>query len=301
MKEENSKQEFDILDPSSLPINDNEEKEKENEKKKKSFKFPSAYSIILIVQIIVFFLTFIIPKGKYATIFYGNGGLIYTYPNQNQEILPATQETLKKLKLSIDIDNFKNGNIKKAIAIPGTYEKIKGHKTKFFDLFLNPVLGMIDSADIAFFLMILGGNINVLIEMKALKNGLQNLAKILKGRGFILLCIIQALVSIGGTTFGMAEECLAFYPILTPIFLKNGLDGMLSAMPMYSGSAIGTMFSTVNAFAVVIASYSAGINFTDGIWFRLIGLILADALTCGYLYLYYRKIKLDEKNLYVII
>ena len=155
---------------------------------------------------------------------------------------------------------------------------------------------MIDSADIAFSLMILGGNISVLIEMKALTNGLQSLAKMLKGRGFILLCIIEILVSIGGTTFGMAEECLAFYPILISIFLKNGLDGMLTAMPMYSGSSMGTMFSTVNAFAVVIASYSAGINFTEGIWFRLVGLILGDALTCGYLYRYYKKIQINEKN-----
>ena len=56
--------------------------------------------------------------------------------------------------LKTEIENFENGNIKKAIAIPGTYEKVKGHKTNIFDLFLNPVLGMIDSADIAFSLMI---------------------------------------------------------------------------------------------------------------------------------------------------
>ena len=296
MKEENNIQSFDELNPSSLQINDDKNEEKEKEKEKKLIKFPSAYSIILIIQVFVFFLTFITPKGKYATIFYANGNFIYTYPNATQKILPAVQETLNNLKLKIEIENFENGNIKKAIAIPGTYEKVKGHKTNIFDLFLNLVLGMINSADIAFFLMILGGNISVLIEMKALTNGLQALAKMLKGRGFILLCIMQILVSIGGTTFGMAEECLAFYPILIPIFLKNGLDGMLSTMSLYSGSSIGTMFSTVNAFAVVIASYSAGINFIDGIWFRLIGLVLGDALTCGYLYRYYKKIQIDEKN-----
>ena len=296
MKEENNIQSFDELNPSSLQINDDKNEEKEKEKEKKLIKFPSAYSIILIIQVFVFFLTFITPKGKYATIFYVNGDFTYTYPNGTQKILPAEQETLSNLKLKIKIENFENGNIKKAIAIPGTYEKVKGHKTNIFDLFLNLVLGMINSADIAFFLMILGGNISVLIEMKALTNGLQALAKMLKGRGFILLCIMQILVSIGGTTFGMAEECLAFYPILIPIFLKNGLDGMLSAMPMYSGSSMGTMFSTVNAFAVVIGSYSAGINFTKGIWFRLIGLILGDALTCGFLYRYYKKIQIDEKN-----
>ena len=138
------------------------------------------YSVILIVQVFVFILTFIIPKGKYATIFYENGNFTYTYPNATQEILPADKETLEHLKLSIEIENFENGNIKKAIAIPGTYKKVKGHKTNIFDLFLNPVLGMIDSADIAFSLMILGGNISVLIEMKALTNGLQALVKMLK-------------------------------------------------------------------------------------------------------------------------
>ena len=56
------------------------------------------------------------------------------------------------------------------------------------------------------------------------------------------------------------------------------------------------MFSTVNAFVVVIASYSAGINFTDGIWFRLIGFILGDALICGYSYRYYKKIQINKKK-----
>ena len=308
MEEENNKPEsFDIIEPSPMKINDSQDKtnetetETETEKEKgikNCFKFPTAYSVLLIVQLIVFILTFIIPKGRYATIFYEDGQFTYTPPDPDapQESLIANQTTLDNLGLSINFENFDNGNIKKAIAIPGTYEKISGHNLDFFDMFLNPVLGMIDSADIAFSLMILGGNIAILVEMKALTNGLKALAKALKGRGFVLLCVIEILVSIGGTTFGMAEECLAFYPILMPIFLKNGLDGMLSAMPMYSGSSMGTMFSTVNAFAVVIASYSAGINFSDGLWFRLIGLILADALTCGYLYRYYRKIQLDEKN-----
>ena len=195
MKEENSIQSFDELKPSSLQINDDENKEKEKEKK--PFKFPSAYSVILIVQVFVFILTFIIPKGKYAIIFYVNGSFTYTYPNGAQKILPADQETLETLKLKIEIENFENGNIKKAIAIPGTYEKVKGHKTNIFDLFLYLVLGMINLADIEFFLMILEGNINVLIEMKALTNGLQALVKKLKLRGFILLCKTQILVSIG--------------------------------------------------------------------------------------------------------
>jgi len=94
----------------------------------------------------------------------------------------------------------------------------------------------------------------------------------------------------------MLEEIFAFYPILMPIFLKSGLDGMLAAAPLYMGSMIGNMFSTVNAFTVVLGSYSAGINFIDGVGFRIITLFLGEALAIIYLYLYYKRIKLDEKK-----
>ena len=266
------------------------------ERGNKKWIFPTAYSVLLIIQVIVFILTFIIPKGRYATIFYDNGKLIYTYANPDKGTVPleASQTTLNNLNISMAIEDFEQGHIKKPIAVPDTYERIHGKKTNFFGLFKNPILGMIESADVSFCVMVLGGCLNVLVEMKALTNGMNSLTKILKGRGFLLLCIITILVSIGGTTFGMYEETLAFYPIFMPIFLKNGIDGMLGSMSMYSGSLIGTMFSTVNAFSVVIASYSAGISFSKGFWFRFAGLILGDILTCGYFYYYYRKVKSDE-------
>ena len=169
----------------------------------------------------------------------------------------------------------------------------------FFELFLLPILGIIDSASISFLLMIMGGNLNLLAEMKALSSGMSSLAKILRGKEFILLIICFVLVSICGTTFGMCEEILAFYPILMPIFLKNGLDGILGTACLYFGAYIGAMFSTTNAFSVVIGSYSAGINFSEGIVFRIIGLVIADCLAIAYFFYYYRKIKKDEKNSYV--
>ena len=299
---------FDIMEPSSINevISTKEEKietkgiedkeDKEGETKKKKFKFPTAYSVLLIIQVLVFILTFIIPKGRYATIYYENEKFYYTpaQPDNDTIIYNASQEFLKSINISIKLSSFENGHIKKPVAVPGSYERIYGYNTHFFDLFINPILGMIESADISFFVMILGGTLNVLVEMRALSNGLHALSLFLKGRGLILLFIIMILVSIGGTTFGMAEETLAFYPILMPIFLKNGIDGMLATMSMMAGSLIGTMFSTVNAFAVVIASYSAGITFSDGIVFRLIGLILGDALTCGYFYLYHKRVQIDE-------
>ena len=56
------------------------------------------------------------------------------------------------------------------------------------------------------------------------------------------------------------------------------------------------MFSTINPFAVVIGSYSAGINFIDGIVYRIILFIIACSITILYLYVYYRKILADETS-----
>ena len=94
----------------------------------------------------------------------------------------------------------------------------------------------------------------------------------------------------------MCEEILSFYPVLMPIFLKSGLDGALAGASLYFGSVIGTMFSTVNPFAVVIGSYSAGINFIDGIVLRVIGFILGDALVIGYFFFYHKRIKADPQK-----
>ena len=182
------------------------------------------------------------------------------------------------------------------ISIPNTYQRIEGETTNFLNVFLYPILGLKESSDICFFLMILGGITNVLIEMKALSSGMAALSRITKGKGFLLITLVFLLISVGGTTFGMLEEILAFYPILMPIFLKSGVDGILSTASLYLGSVIGNMFALINAFSVVLASNSAGISFIQGITFRAINYVIGEIITVLYLYFYYRKIRLDEKK-----
>jgi uncharacterized ion transporter superfamily protein YfcC len=195
--------------------------------------------------------------------------------------------------IKIPLENFIDGYIKGAISIPNTYQEIEGENKNFFSVFVYPIKGLIDSCGIAFFLFVLGGTINILIEMNALSAGIAALGRVTKGREFILEILVLVITSFGGTTFGFMEEVLPFYPILIPIFMKSGFDGLLSMGGLFLGSMMGCMFSTVNAFSVVIASYSAGINFVDGIYFRLVCLALGDILATLYLYFYYLRIKND--------
>ena len=66
--------------------------------------------------------------------------------------------------------------------------------------------------------------------------------------------------------------------------------------PLYLGAICGNMFSTINAYSVVIVSYAAGIDFIQGIYLRIGGLVLSILFTIGYLYGYYRWIQNDERN-----
>ncbi len=272
--------------------------QEEQQKKKGGCKFPTAYTVLLSLELIIFILTYIIPKGQYNKIEYSSERNIFIIRIQNGSSFDkeVNEETLKELNIKIPLESFLKGYIKKPISIPNTYQKIEGEKTNFFDLFLYPVLGLIDSADISIFLFVLGGVLNILIEMNALSSGMSALAKLTKGKEFLLIILVFIIVCICGSIFGLLEEIMAFYPILMPVFLKNNIDGMLGASPIYLGSMVGNMFSTLNAFTVVIGSYSAGIPFINGIIFRLISFVLGIIITILYMYFYYKRVQSDEKK-----
>lgn len=303
MEEDNKQEKIQLCDNSDLsnPNINNSSRQTEDEnieplvqKKQSGCKFPTAYTILLIIELIFFILTFIIPKGKFDTIEYSNKKFIIKSFGKPDSIVNATEEYLDERKIKIPLENFEKGLIKEPLAIPNTYKTIEEKNLNVFGLFAYPVKGLISSCGIAFFLFVLGGSINILIEMNALNAGIEALGRATKGNDFILLIFVLIIASFGGSTFGFMEEVLPFYPIIIPIFIKSGYDALLGMGGLFFGSMIGCMFSTVNAFSVIIASYSAGIQFVDGIYFRLVCLVLGDTLGTLYLYYYYLRIKKDK-------
>ena len=105
--------------------------------------------------------------------------------------------------------------------------------------------------------------------------------------------MVTTLIAAGGTTFGLAEETIAFYPILIPVFLAAKYDAMVGLACIYIGSSMGFMASTVNPFATIIASDAAGINWTDGISGRFIMLFFGLLICLIYILHYAKKVKKD--------
>ena len=88
-----------------------------------------------------------------------------------------------------------------------------------------------------------------------------------------MIPILMAAFAAGGTSYGMAEESLAFYAIVLPVFIRAGYDALTGVAVIMLGCGIGTLGSTFNAFATVIASNAAGVPFTDGLLLRVFILV----------------------------
>ncbi len=264
-------------------------------KTKKKFSFPTAFTVLLIVLILAAVLTWLIPAGSYAKLLYDADGQVFviTNPDGSEEEMPGNQETLDTLGIKNDFSKFEDGSVYKPIAIPGSYEHVEQQHQGAMEVIMAPIDGIYDSMDIILFVFIIGGVIGVLNYTGAFNAGIAALSRVTKGKEFILIVFITFLIALGGTTFGMAEETIALYPILIPVFLAAGYDILVCIAAIYMGSSIGTMFSTVNPFSVVIGSNAAGINFTNGMTFRLVGLIIGTLITVAYILRYAKKIKED--------
>ncbi len=260
----------------------------------KNIKFPSAQTILLIIAGLVTLLTWLVPAGKYETLGYNKDDNQFTRVGiDNTVTLPATQQTLETLNIKIPLDKFTNGDIYKPINIPNTYQQLEAKPQNFYDFVKSPIKGIIEAADIIFLVLIIGGLIGIINSTGAFDAGIGWLANALKGREFILIILVTVLVAAGGTTFGFAEETIAFFPILIPVFLAAKYDAMVGIACIFLGSSIGTMCSTINPFSTIIASDAAGISWTTGLWIRIFMLAACLIISLIYIIRYGKRVQKD--------
>ena len=269
-------------------------------KVKKPFHFPSAFTILLIIMVIAVGATWIVPSGTYSKLTYNSTEKVFVIKKHGEAdtTMPATKETLDKLNIKIELKNFTDGVIRKPIAIPNSYQRVPQHPKGLGDIAESMVRGTIEGADVMAFIFVLGGLIGVINKTGAFNAGLTALSKRSKGNEFMIVFMVCVLMALGGTTCGMEEEAVAFYPILVPVFLSLGYDSMVCVGAIFLASSMGTAFSTINPFSVVIASNAAGIVFTQGIVPRAIGLVLGTGCVIAYLRWYTNKIKADPSFSY---
>lgn len=242
------------------------EAETKEKKPRKAMRVPHVYVIIFALMAVMALLTWIIPSGAYQT----------------KEV---------------------NG---REVTVAGTYKEVSkvseadGQTTDLRQgipqLFEAPLLGIESAVEVVGFILIVGGSFQIITKTGAITAGMGSVIKRFKDKDILIIPIVMILFSLGGSTFGMAEETLPFFAIFMPIMMSMGFDSMTAFMVVFMSARIGYVGSTVNPFSVLIAQGIIGLQGNPQLWLRTIEWVILTAITVVWVVRYARRVRANPES-----
>ncbi len=220
--------------------------------KKRKFEMPHTMVIIVAMIALVAIATYLIPGGAYETTVNESG---------------------------------------KTVVVNGTFKYIESQPQNIFKVLQAPIQGLVDGAETIAFLFIVGGAFSIISKTKAIDFGILRIVEIFKGKEIFVLPILMSLFSLGGATFGMSEEAVAFITLLLPLILALGYDSIVAVAVTYLACVLGFSTAMLNPFTVGIAQSIAEIPIYSGMLYRTILWVITTAIGIGFVMLYAVKVK----------
>src|ERR671910_347071 len=240
--------------------------------KKRRFTLPSAYTILFLLIVLAAAATWIIPAGTYEL-------------TKDGEPRPGTYHEVDSKPAKIVVDSL-------TAPINGLYgiEDAEGNINYYNE---GTLFGAID---IALFIIVIGGFLGVTMKTGAIQAGIGGLVQRMKGKERLLIPVLMTVFALGGTTYGMAEESLAFYALVITVLIAAGYDALTGAAVVLIGCGVGVLGSTINPFATGIASGIAGIPISEGLLGRIVILLAALAIGIFFVLRYADRVKADPSR-----
>jgi uncharacterized ion transporter superfamily protein YfcC len=241
--------------------------------KKSRFTLPSAYTILFVLIVLAAIATWVIPAG------------VYNLNANTGEPIPGTYHEVASHPARILVDSL-------TAPINGLYgiENAKGNINYYNS---GSLFGAID---IALFILVIGGFLGVTMKTGAIQAGIGSLVQRMRGRERWLIPALMCVFALGGTSYGMAEESLAFYALVIAVMIAAGYDALTGAAIVLLGCGIGVLGSTVNPFATGIASGIAGIPISEGLIGRLVILLVGLVVGIFFVMRYADRVKRDPSK-----
>jgi uncharacterized ion transporter superfamily protein YfcC len=239
------------------------------ENTKKKFTFPTAFTILFLLLIVIAAATWIVPAGS------------YDYDEEGAP-LPGTYHPVEQNPQKLLVS-----------ALKGPINGMYGIEDDTGNVDVWNYGELFGAIDVAMFVLIIGGFLGVTMKTGAINAGIAWVVGKLKGKEKWMFPILMTIFAIGGTSYGMAEETLAFYALIITVMLAAGYDGLTAGALILLGAGIGVIGSTVNPFATGIASGFAGTNISEGLIGRVIILVIGTVIGIVFVMRYGEKVKKD--------
>lgn len=226
------------------------------ENKKKVLAVPHVYILLLGLILICSLLSYVVPAGQYDMTTVGT-----------REVVDAA-----------------------------TYHTVEAEPVTLMQFLSAVPRGMTESAQIIFFIFIIGGAFGVLQETRAIEAGIGRLLKLLRGKTWVLIPIIMILFSLGGAVFGMSEETIPFIPIFVSLCIAMGYDSITGAAIVLCGSSAGFAGAFMNPFTMQVAQGIAELPLMSGMGFRIVMYLVMVTVSAAFILVYAAKVKKQPQS-----
>ncbi|MBM6613787.1 YfcC family protein [Desemzia sp. RIT804] len=184
----------------------------------------------------------------------------------------------------------------RTVVIPNSYTIVESNPQGLFDVLKSIPIGMAETADIIFFLFIVGGAFQLITDSGMISSGISLLVQKLKGKEKWVIPILILVFGILGSTMGLSEETIVFIPIGVALALALGYDALVGLGMISLGAAIGFFAGFMNPFSVGVAQEIAELPLFSGVGFRVIILAVLWIVTSVYVMRYAEKVKKNPEN-----
>jgi uncharacterized ion transporter superfamily protein YfcC len=282
----------------------------------RTFTFPTAYTVLALVLLLVWIASFFVPAGVYKTDKTGapKPGTYHKLPSCSEPVATApsldTSSPTESGQSPSDAQYAPGTTVGEA-GLPCVDTSLTFRFKQLWDSPANGLYGvesgngfvgpweegfLYGSAAIFFFVLAVGAFITVTMKTESIQTGIGRLALRYRHSGSVLVAILMTVFAVGGTSYGMWEETLGFFALLVPLALALGYDRMVAAAIIFLGAGTGVIASTVNPFATGVASDAAGVSIGDGIALRILLWVVLVPLAIGYVLWYARRVREDPNK-----
>lgn len=216
--------------------------------------FISVVAILLVVLIAVGIMTYVIPAGRYT---------IYTTDAEKGE-LPFYEFT-------------EDESLDKQI-VDGSYKELTDEENTtrlpFYRWITAPIESLIFGSNNALMiialLLVLGGTFKVLEESGGLVSLVRVIMEKFQSKRFVAIWIITLVIMLLSAVFGLQEQLLILYPIFAMLCTALNWSRFTAISFVLIASGVGFTTAITNPLTIGTASLAAGVDVTDGIWYRCI-------------------------------
>ncbi|MDQ0205462.1 YfcC family protein [Alkalicoccobacillus murimartini] len=187
----------------------------------------------------------------------------------------------------------------RTILVEGSYQTVESNPISPFEILQAIPLGMEDSAQIIFYIFLIGGTFGVITKTGAIDAAVYGLVSRLKHNGALLIPVIMIAFSIPGATIGLSEEVIIFVPIGIAVAKALGYDSITGMSMLNLGAVCGFVGGMANPFTVGVAQTIAEVPLFSGIGFRLVVYVFFLLTAIILVMRYAAKVKKDPSSSYL--